>query len=291
MTHSSAPPDGVRLKIKRAKSHLRDLKAMWRGFLKTRPYRVVPKDNPKTERREHTVIRAAPLPADLPLIAGDVIHNLRSALDQLIFLLANGGEAKHEKAAFPVWGTESKFKSGRPGNAKGVSKTALDILYALKPYKRGNDALWMLHYLDIVDKHRLLLTVAATHQQIVFDGVAAMQRAFPGKLDDAEGSLLLRLDSASPTPMAVGEVLLDAPIGDKSADDCKFPPFIALDEPEIGELKPLVPTLDQLVSFTEDTIALFAAQVRATPPLVRHERRPAKAASVVQSGSAWFGDR
>ena len=42
-----------------------------------------------------------------------------------------------------------------------MRKEAIDIIKDIKPYKGGNDVLWRLHRLNILDKHRLLLTAGA----------------------------------------------------------------------------------------------------------------------------------
>lgn len=42
----------------------------------------------------------------------------------------------------------------------------MSLLKALKPYKGGNEPLWGLNRLDILDKHRLLVPVAAGHHTL-----------------------------------------------------------------------------------------------------------------------------
>ena len=158
---------GVDLKIKRAKVHFADLEALWRGFLKAHPYEWVRENDPQTGESGLRLKQAQPLPLCVPVLAGDLIHNLRSALDQLVWQLvkANGGEPEENPSAhsFTVWDLEAKCQTGFPGGAAGVSKAALKFLKGLKPYKGGNDALWAIHYLDIVDKHRMMVTTAVSH--------------------------------------------------------------------------------------------------------------------------------
>src|SRR5438067_2313470 len=100
--------DDAKLKIKRAEKHIADLSSLVNHVAKTYPYR-------------HSVQRHAdgsytldfevtePLPADIRLIIGDALHNLRSALDFLACecVLMGGGPANYIK--FPIWDDEEKL--------------------------------------------------------------------------------------------------------------------------------------------------------------------------------------
>jgi hypothetical protein len=106
---------------------------------------------------------------NLPLIVGDCIHNLRSALDHLVFQLAilkgTGTEAA-AKTAFPIYLTAKSFKNFVDSRvAPFIERNALTEIERLQPYARGNageqDIIWVLSQLDIIDKHRLL--VVAVH--------------------------------------------------------------------------------------------------------------------------------
>lgn len=257
------PLDGPRSKLERSKTHLRDLEAAIQRFFESNPYEVVVEDNPHSGQREYRVARADPLPSCLSLIAGDVIHNARSVLDHVIWRLvkANGGEPQERRTAFPIWKSKSAYKAGRPGDAKGISEEALDLLYALKPYKGGNDALWRLHQLDIVDKHRLLLTVAAANRNIALNVGAIMRKTFantPGNewVQDTP-DMHVALNPGHRTRIATGALLFGVPLGNETYDDVKFAIEVALHEPEIVESEPLIPALDQLVSFVEHVLGLF----------------------------------
>jgi hypothetical protein len=255
---------GPRLKLDRAKSHLDDLVEAIKRFYETNPYDGVVKDNPETQRREFTVTRADPLPDDLAVICGDAVHNLRSALDHLIWqlIIANGGEPD-EKAAFPIWRSESKFKSGRPGHAKGVSKQALDLLYGLQPYKGGNDALWRIHQLDIVDKHRLLLTVAMRHESVILD-LGGMANRLLGS-DVEWDPMPIALNPAERQIIKVGTVLFASPLGDEAHDDVKANFEVALREPEIPIYESLTKALHELFSFAGEVIDLFSPLIEGQP--------------------------
>ncbi|HEX6204497.1 MAG TPA: hypothetical protein VFZ29_01640 [Solirubrobacterales bacterium] len=247
---------GPQLKLDRAKHHIRDLEAARQRFFDANPYDLWEKENLETGQRELVVKRADPVPDSLSLISGDVIHNLRSALDHLIWQLvvANGGEP-NDKTAFPIWQSETKYKSGRPGYAKGISKAALKILDGLKPYEGGNDALWRLHKLDIIDKHRLLLTVAARQEHVTIDfGLLAGELL--GKSDWP--SMPVTLNPAERDMIEVGTVVFAAPLEEESKMHLELAFGVALYEPEISIYEPVGKALNELASFVGEVIDLFA---------------------------------
>src|SRR5215471_17857179 len=77
----------IRLKIERAKEHLRDLQSAVSAFLATKPYKVDVKRDVDTRKLIYFVSSVTATPAALPVITGDVLQNLRSALDHLAYRL------------------------------------------------------------------------------------------------------------------------------------------------------------------------------------------------------------
>ena len=69
----------VRIKIERAKQHLLDLEVVRGGFIKSTPYRIERETIPQTGQNVYRVFDIQVPPPEIGLIAGDVIHNLRSA--------------------------------------------------------------------------------------------------------------------------------------------------------------------------------------------------------------------
>lgn len=130
-------------------------------------------------------------PSDpISLLVGDALHNLRSALDVLAFSLARSYTHPLPKdlatnSEFPIFGDEdgqgssgvgrARFhettKHGDPTRRSGLAKIrgwhpdAQTIVERFQPYHRGHDfradALWVLHELDRINKHRLLHTTVA----------------------------------------------------------------------------------------------------------------------------------
>jgi hypothetical protein len=124
----------------------------------------------------------------VPLTFGDAVHNLRSALDHLACDLVrlNGGN-DDDRAYFPIsikseMAFENKLKVGNNNKINDACSPVLNAIRALRPYwegspgmlenedearphpfsaerldSGGNWGLAMLHELDIIDKHRLVI--------------------------------------------------------------------------------------------------------------------------------------
>jgi hypothetical protein len=155
---------GTWAKIKRAKKHIADLDTVIKSFDNSKPHRIDTKDDPQTGQKVFYLAETAEIPIDVALIAGDALHNMRSALDHLTMQLHLAGKFRPtidvDKIEFPFWKDSAKYKAGFDGVIKGSVKGVKDAIDALKPYPGGNDDLWAIYHLDIIDKHRLLLAAA-----------------------------------------------------------------------------------------------------------------------------------
>jgi hypothetical protein len=154
----------VIMKIERAKRHMEELESVMRVFFGSKPYRFSGK--PDTRRRcvEYTVDTAKPVPAEIPLVVGDVIQNLRSALDQVAYQLYLKGGDSHRRASrvsFQIFDSFKEYQQEKLKKLPGVRAAAVAKIDAIQPYKGGNDVLWALNKLNNIDKHRLLLTVGS----------------------------------------------------------------------------------------------------------------------------------
>jgi len=179
------PSLSFNLKLDRASKHIGDLGEATKTWLETDAYRFVPETNPQTGR---TVINAHISKPPTPSIAlnlGDTVHNLRSALDHLVFELVAASyrprlvPRRIEKASeFPIFphtkGNELGVdlfhcvnkKTGEPVPSSGLHKLrgldpgAIEAIEGIQPYHRGpayaEDPLWVIHELDRIDKHRRL---------------------------------------------------------------------------------------------------------------------------------------
>jgi hypothetical protein len=160
---------GARLKIERANKHIDEVNASLRAFLNTNFYSLVVESKPETGQH-HLILRiTTPAPPDIPLIIGDAIHNLHSALDLAACeIVTRSGGTPTRATKFPFrekrQELEGAIKHGKVEIALPGSGLVPLILEVIAPYKGGNDPLYAIHDLDITDKHQLLITTISVTQ-------------------------------------------------------------------------------------------------------------------------------
>lgn len=153
---------GARLKVKRARQHIEELNAALAEHLERGAGELRVKQEAKHDYR--LVFEAEPVPAEVSLILGDAVHNLRTALDHLAWELVAAADRKPGKDTyFPIRETREKLINAvDKGEMKFAGRDVCRLIIdTIQPYKGGNGALWPLHDTDIVDKHRLLVPVVA----------------------------------------------------------------------------------------------------------------------------------
>lgn len=158
---------GPKLKVKRADHHIRTLKDTLNTFMQTDFYRVrIEEDvevrgqrlSPPVHRVEVEILQEPP--SDIPLIIGDAIHNLRSALDLAVCEMIEGfGGTVTLRTHFPIRNSREEVVSAiEEGAVHGAPYDLITFLIEIiQPYKGGNDSLHTLHTLDIRDKHRMII--------------------------------------------------------------------------------------------------------------------------------------
>lgn len=128
---------------------------------------------------EFRVVVKAPPPIDeWSLVLGDTFHNLRGALDAVVWGLAtlDGAEpTKPARVAFVVTKNQTEWDQ-QVKSLESVPAVYLERLRRLQPWADGStredSLLWLLHRLDIVDKHRALIS-----------GKLRLERVDTGSLD------------------------------------------------------------------------------------------------------------
>lgn len=170
--------NGPKLKVKRANQHISQLNELLNAFVNTDFCRLHVEENRDTGDYVLKFEMTKPIPEEIPLIIGDAIHNLRSALDLMaceIVTLSEGTPSKWTN--FPIRNTKKELEATLNGGEIKIAGTDIIalILDVIKPYKGGNDTLCALHSLDIADKHKLLLpiisVVALTHVNAKAGGI------------------------------------------------------------------------------------------------------------------------
>lgn len=182
------------------------------------------------------------VPLRFSVLIGEIAHHLRSSLDHLIWqlVLANGAKGTG-RTEFPIFREPPKDAEGeRPFGKKiaGVRADAVKAIRQMQPYNNPEphlDPLWLVHELDRIDKHRLLLsTVAVAHLH--------------ASRDEGAWKLMLR-----------------APIGTPRSDaqiDDGFSIQIRIDGIPEGPPDGAVPLLAYLTGYVESVLGAFVPAFR-----------------------------
>jgi hypothetical protein len=164
---------------------------------------------------------------------GDAAHNLRTALDHLAYHLVlvgtDNGEVRSkgwEKIQFPIAHSADSYKSDRTaGKVQGMERKAIEAIDALKPYKGGNEPLWLLNKIDNADKHSFILPIG---EDVIVAGVSLR----------ASEPFFTSIDS-------------------EANDDMNFTCGESLIEPAVGQANAVIPTLHKLSHLVSDIVEAF----------------------------------
>jgi hypothetical protein len=251
----------ILLKVERAKKHLRDLEADVQAFNKTSPYVVQTKRDPQSRRLIYYVASVKEVPTILAAITGDVLQNLRSALDHLAYelvLIGTGGSGPTRHVYFPISDDAAKYKADTPGKVQGMRQEAVRAIDAIKPYGGGgNDALWRLHRLNNIDKHRTLILVGSAYRSVNLGAHMSemMRRTWPDRPLPKTDLYFRPADRLFPLKVD-DELFIDAPDAEVNpAINFRFE--VAFGEAGIVEGAPLLETLQQMADLVNYLISQF----------------------------------
>lgn len=126
----------------------------------------------ETERKPRSVqeveyrcfaIERKTMPDHWPLLAGEAIQNLRSALDHLVYEKSGGASGTQ----FPIFTDAGRFQGKSGQYMKGVSGAVRTFIEEVQPYRfmpehAAQHPLAQLRSLSNLDKHRVLATVVSS---------------------------------------------------------------------------------------------------------------------------------
>src|SRR6266849_6585676 len=117
----------VRVKIKRAKTYLLDLETELGTFRDESLNVVGTKGDSKTGQSTHFHVNLPILPFDALAAAGDIVHNLRSALDHLAYQLVIVGSGKEptRRLEFPIAKDLATYEAEKARKVEGVRELAI----------------------------------------------------------------------------------------------------------------------------------------------------------------------
>lgn len=231
----------ARSKIERARKHIADLDAERIAFLGSDPYAGIARFNSEDNQTIFVLESVPEIPDSIPTILGDAVHNLRVALDYLASELVRTAGLESKGVYFPIAENAEKYAAESGGKTKGMPEAAKSKIDALQPYGGGNEGLWVLHKLDIIDKHRLLPAVGM-------------------KIGSFQVNLSLtptEYNFAMPSILEKGDII-GWVAGNREADkQMSVTADLTFGEPESLEGRPMIETLNQLVGMVEAIISHF----------------------------------
>jgi hypothetical protein len=238
-------------KIERAKKHTNDLEAEITTFFGTKPYEIETQGNPKTGPGSYRIKGTPkPLPKSVPLIAGDAVHNLRSALDHFA---CGAVSTVTTKTTFPVWrasptATADEWRGAVNGKLRDASPRLIQAVTRLKAYETGNGKdIWTVDNLDLIDKHRLLVYIAVAPTTVTIDFGESLRKAVTGR-EIPSLPLPIRIKWI---PVEEGTVLFTTDSPDGLNTEPEFAFDVTFGEPEILKGEPAVPALRRLIDEVE----------------------------------------
>jgi hypothetical protein len=147
-----------RSKFTRAKEHLADFERKVWEFRQLKPYgTIIEADSKRPGHQIHKVKMTQPLPESLCNIVGDIVGNLRGALDTAAYGIAvAAGKTNPKNTAFPFAGSVTQMANSL-GRSKDLPKEIQSLFCGFQPYPGGNDILWALNEMCNADKHKILI--------------------------------------------------------------------------------------------------------------------------------------
>ncbi len=157
--------EGIYAKVERATDHLNALKSEIAQFCELNAHEV--RHEADFQAGEKTLVYYARenIPLRWSIVIGEIIHNLRSALDQAVYDLTirESGQAV-ELSEFPIFADKNAFlrttRGGGLYKIRGVGEKTKRVIEELQPFnirKEGTESvLWLLHELSNIDKHRTI---------------------------------------------------------------------------------------------------------------------------------------
>jgi len=253
---SSIQLAGIEEKLKRADENILNLGVEIGAFLKASADAGVADDKRKAAEKWLKFHIEREIPPRFPVLAGEVIHHLRSSLDHLTWVLSSESYRRTNETdiSFPMLSKRPKSKKDKESaydrKIQGITApAALTLIEQLQPYNVGNPAdhpLAIIHHLDNFDKHRALVLVEATFDALISLPTKMLSTTMIG------GGQSLKENEYSFTPDSAnkGEIKLSRQVA-----------FA-----EFGERKrqPVVPSLTQLMHELRNIVRKFG-DLRAEP--------------------------
>lgn len=154
----------AKIKIDRARTVLCELIFRIDDFLSKHPLKVVIEDDIPNAMRRYVFIQSKPIPVELSAVIGDIIHNIRSALDLTMVDIVkkyNPEKKNFENFNFIIRSSKKDFLEALSKIKYHLGDDALELLRDIEPYHGGNSDFYIINKLSNIDKHRAIIPVGA----------------------------------------------------------------------------------------------------------------------------------
>lgn len=210
------------VKANRAKEHLDSLRRQVDEFRASEPYALIPESADTPNLTAYRLAVRWPFPVGISATIGDILHNLRAALESLAYEVArcchDGTVPEHQEreSTFPIFANPEGFERffTHPKRVGLYDDRAREAFRAVQPFRQlevahglgialdrtfDEEYLWdKLHGLNVlwnIDKHRRIPLMAWWPALIYWgsDG-ATNRRLLPGDGTMADGSVLFYIE-------------------------------------------------------------------------------------------------
>lgn len=253
--------DGCMAKIERAKEHHESLKTNVAEFLKSAKESITQSSYHSDDGLKVILRATCPLEADfkISVIAGEIVHQLRSSLDHLLCaLIYQAGKTPSRANQFPICTTRESYEDQvRRGRIKGISPAAEKLIEQSQPYTNPNPNETIINVVSTLnnwDKHNaLVISVAAAQvgQHIEIGGTSGGEiTAFANpeviKFENGKADYFY-IQLAAPAPGLTVKSSIDL--------------HMAIEVNETGTIAPLVNVMGELIAGIEGTVGLFKGEL------------------------------
>ena len=256
------PLMGISLKLERAEQHIKELSGEIGQFKRLYPNVFGTQLDPKTGRFRH-IIRHTGTEVDtskLSIIAGEVLHQLRSALDHTIARILMKIHAANpdldsilERSEFPIHTKLVSYQSYDWTKIPGISRETRDAIRDHQPCNRTDGLppedhpLAVLASLNNIDKHRFVIHIVN-----------------PARVTRIDFGPQFQATSFEITQAVVGSSNVEAPLVEGIATnrivDMEVHATSEIAFKKVGTRKgePVIPTLENLANSVRDIVDGFA---------------------------------
>jgi hypothetical protein len=253
---------GIHLKIERANAHIREVSALIDSFQAPNPYESFIQVNALNGVKCIKIRLTEEPPAEISVISGEILYLLRSALDHLVTSVATHRHVLAiERTSFPIERTREKFEAKLTQRKIGHRLPELaDALRTHEPYEGGKgDLLWWLHWLNGMEKHKILLAVAGANVGFELKGRLNLLPDFDKTKDLVFGlpKQWQRLDK--------GATVLLHPIATEFLGEIDLDMNVVFGDIERSEPYTVTDTLQRMSDFTHEIVGTFE-HLFFTPP-------------------------